>query len=140
MDYNKLLNEIREHQYDEDDRKKAEIYKWKMMPAYETANRIESLQLYYKKQKLTAQAKLVLRVCIPAAYEFKFGWSCYLEVYCGGEMLSKEYASSEYCESIFKDKSWEAENFQGGLSFFSQNLENTIKVKKSKKKKEVNNV
>jgi len=135
MDYNKLLNDIREKNFDEAERKREEINTWKFMPAYETSNKIDRIRNAYKNKTLPAQAKIILRVIIPGSYEVKFSWSCYLELYIGNEMQYQIYASSEYCESIFQDKLWQEESFQDGLSFFTQNLEHKIKVKKTKNKK-----
>lgn len=140
MNNNEIINEhlerFREAQFEEEERKREEIAKWKAMPAYETENRIAFLREFYKKQKLPAQAEIMLRVNIPDSYEFKFGWSCFLEVTCNGETLIKEYASADYCESIFGDKSWKESSF-GSVSFHSQKLDNIIVEKKTKKKKEV---
>lgn len=137
MDYNQLLNNVRENNFDEDERKREEIRKWKFMPAIETANDISRIKKLYKDKTLKAQAKIVLRVSIPGAYDIKFGWSCYLELYIGNEKQYQKYASADYCESIFNDKEWHEEAFQNGLSFFSQNIEHKIKAPSAKKKKEV---
>jgi hypothetical protein len=118
ININERLKELRDEEADKKEEQIEEKRKWKAMPYHQTATRIDELTEQYRG--VNSNILLRIRVVFPTTdFNNKFLWNTFIEIEYEGKMIMQEYASSEYAESIFKSKEWNAEEC-GNISFFSK--------------------